>query len=191
VIFAHGSGSSRLSKRNRAVATMLGDAGLATLLFDLLAAHEGRRRELVFDVPLLAARLQGVTRWATAEPATRELPVGYFGASTGAAAALRAAADAPDVVRAVVSRGGRPDLAADALPRVRAATLLVVGSLDETVLGLNRQAAASLQCVHRLIVVDGADHLFTRAGALAEVALLAAGWFGEHLAAGELAAADR
>jgi putative phosphoribosyl transferase len=170
---------------------MLGDRGLATLLFDLLGTHEGRRRELTFDIPLLAARLEGVTHWAADQPATHELPIGYFGASTGAAAALRAAAEAPGIVRAVVSRGGRPDLAADSLPRVRAATLLVVGSLDETVLALNRHAAAWLECAHRLVVIDGADHLFSRTTDLAEVALLAADWFAEHLTSGgELAAAD-
>jgi putative phosphoribosyl transferase len=188
VIFAHGSGSSRLSSRNRAVASRLGEAGLATVLFDLLTEGEGRRREHVFDIPLLARRLEGVTRWAVDDRATRDLPIGYFGASTGAAAALHAAADAHDVVRAVVSRGGRPDLAAARLPQVRAATLLLVGSRDATVLDLNRDAAASLGCVHQLIVVDGADHLFTQPGAMEEVALLAAGWFGDHLSASELAA---
>ena len=137
----------------------------------------------VFDIPLLARRLEGVTRWAVGERATRGLPIGYFGASTGAAAALRAAAGAgPDVVQAVVSRGGRPDLAADSLPSVRAATLLIVGGLDATVLELNRDAARSLTCVHRLVVVDGADHLFTQPGALEEVGLLAAAWFAERLA---------
>jgi predicted phosphoribosyltransferase/dienelactone hydrolase len=183
VIFAHGGGSSRLSPRNHAVAATLADAGLATLLFDLLTETESDRREPLFDIPLLAARLEGVTRWARSHPSTRDLPIGYFGASTGAAAALRAAAAAPDAVGAVVSRGGRPDLATERLPFVRAATLLLVGSLDTTVLALNRRAAHSLDCVHQLIVVDGADHLFTQPGALEEVALLAAGWFGEHLSA--------
>jgi putative phosphoribosyl transferase len=182
VIFAHGSGSSRLSPRNRTVAARLAGAGLATVLFDLLTEHESGRRELLFDIPLLARRLEGVTRWAAAEPATRELPVGYFGASTGAAAALRAAASENGAaVRAVVSRGGRPDLAAGALPQVRAATLLIVGGDDTTVVGLNRDAAAVLVCPHRLVIVDGADHLFTRPGALEEVGLLAAAWFAEHL----------
>ena len=190
VIFAHGSGSSRLSPRNRAVAARLGDAGLASVLFDLLTEPEGAHRELLFDMALLARRLEAVTRWARADPAIRDLPIGYFGASTGAAAARRAAAATGDAVQAVVSRGGRPDLAGDRLPSVKAATLLVVGGRDTTVLELNRQAAASLRCVHRLVVVDGADHLFTQAGAMDEVALLAAGWFGEHLGAPRRDAAD-
>jgi putative phosphoribosyl transferase len=181
VIFAHGSGSSRLSPRNRAVASALNEAGFATLLFDLLTEDEERRRELVFDIPLLARRLELVTRWALEDPATRSLPIGYFGASTGAAAALRAAAAAHDVVRAVVSRGGRPDLAADRLPQVRAATLLVVGGRDPEVLELNRHAAAMLRCPHRLVVVEGATHLFAEPGTLEDVAQLAAEWFQEHL----------
>jgi predicted phosphoribosyltransferase/dienelactone hydrolase len=189
VIFAHGSGSSRLSPRNRAVAATLFDAGLATLLFDLLTESESARRELLFDIPLLADRLAEATRWALREPATRALPIGYFGASTGAAAALRAAAAAPDAVRAVVSRGGRPDLAGERLAAVRAPTLLIVGGLDATVLALNRHAADSLACPHRLVIVEGADHLFTQDGTLEEVALLAAGWFGEHLNAAAVAAA--
>ena len=177
VIFAHGSGSSRLSPRNREVAGTLNDEGLATLLFDLLTEDEGRRRELVFDIPLLARRLEEVTRWAIAEPDTRGLPVGYFGASTGAAAALRAAAAARDVVQAVVSRGGRPDLAADRLPYVTAATLLLVGGRDREVLELNRRAAAMLRCPHRLDVIEGAGHLFSESGSLERVARLAAEWF--------------
>jgi putative phosphoribosyl transferase len=181
VIFAHGSGSSRLSPRNRAVAAALNDAGFATLLFDLLTEDEARRRELVFDIPLLARRLELVTRWALEEPATSELPIGYFGASTGSAAVLRAAAAAGDVVGAVVSRGGRPDLAADRLEHVRAATLLVVGGNDPQVLELNRHAAAMLRCPHRVAVVEGAAHLFEEPGALEAVARLAADWFGEHL----------
>jgi predicted phosphoribosyltransferase/predicted alpha/beta-hydrolase family hydrolase len=189
VIFAHGSGSSRLSPRNRQVAATLSDAGLATLLFDLLTDEEGRRRESVFDIPLLARRLEGVTRWAIAEPDTRGVPVGYFGASTGAAAALRAAAAAGDVIQAVVSRGGRPDLAADRLPYVSAATLLVVGSRDPEVLGLNRRAAAMLRCPHRLVVVEGAAHLFSEPGTLETVARLAADWFLAHLSVTAPAAA--
>jgi putative phosphoribosyl transferase len=183
VIFAHGSGSSRLSPRNRAVAATLNEAGLATLLFDLLAAQEGRRRELVFDIPLPARRLEHVTRWALEDPATAELPVGYFGASTGAAAALRAAAAAGDVVGAVVSRGGRPDLAADRLPYVNAATLLLVGDRDPEVLALNRSAAEMLHCPHRLTVVKGASHLFEEPGTLETVARLAADWFNTYLTA--------
>lgn len=181
VIFAHGSGSSRLSPRNRAVASALNDAGFATLLFDLLTEREAQQRELVFDIPLLARRLELVTRWALDDPASRDLPVGYFGASTGGAAALRAAAAAGNVVEAVVSRGGRPDLAADRLPYVAAATLLVVGSHDPEVLELNRRAAAMLRCPHRLAVVPGAGHLFEEPGTLETVARLAAEWFAEHL----------
>jgi putative phosphoribosyl transferase len=181
VIFAHGSGSSRLSPRNREVAATLHDARLATLLFDLLTDEEGRHRDRVFDIPLLARRLEGVTRWAIAEPDTRGLPIGYFGASTGAAAAVRAAAAAGEVVQAVVSRGGRPDLAADRLPLVSAPTLLVVGSRDPEVLELNRRAAAMLRCEHRLTVIEGASHLFAEPGTLEEVARLAAEWFEAHL----------
>ena len=181
VIFAHGSGSSRLSPRNRAVAAALNDAGFATLLFDLLTAEEAARRELVFHIPLLARRLELVTRWALEQPETRALPIGYFGASTGAAAALRAAAAAGDVVSAVVSRGGRPDLAADRLAHVRAPALLVVGGRDPQVLDLNRRAAAMLRCPHRVVVVEGAGHLFEEPGTLETVARLAADWFEEHL----------
>jgi dienelactone hydrolase len=183
VIFAHGSGSTRRSPRNRAVASVLNGAGLGTLLFDLLSEQEGRRRELVFDVPLLAERLEGATRWVIARPDSRGLPVGYFGASTGAAAALRAAAALGGLIRAVVSRGGRPDLAADRLQHVNAATLLLVGSRDPEVLALNRQASAILRCPNQLTVIEGADHLFTQPGALATVARLAAEWFEHHLAA--------
>lgn len=181
VIFAHGSGSSRLSPRNRAVASTLNDAGFATLLFDLLTEREAQRRELVFDIPLLARRLELVTRSVQEDPTTSALPIGYFGASTGGGAALRAAAAAGDVVRAVVSRGGRPDLAADRLAYVAAPTLLVVGSNDPEVLGLNRRAAAMLRCPHRLAVVQGAGHLFEEPGTLETVARLAAEWFEEHL----------
>ena len=186
VIFAHGSGSSRLSPRNRAVAATLNDAGLATLLFDLLTGREGQRRELVFDIPLLARRLEQVTIWALDEPATRDLPIGYFGASTGAAAALHAAAAVGGVVRAVVSRGGRPDLAADRLPYVTAPTLLLVGSHDTEVLALNRRAAEMLRCRHRLTVVEGAGHLFEEPGTLETVAGLAAEWFNTHVASSPL-----
>jgi predicted phosphoribosyltransferase/dienelactone hydrolase len=181
VVFAHGSGSSRLSPRNRAVASALNRGGFATLLLDLLTPDEAARRELVFDIPLLARRLELVTRWAVEDPATSGLPIGYFGASTGAGAALRAAAAIGDVVRAVVSRGGRPDLAADRLPLVRAATLLIVGGRDTQVLDLNRRAAEMLRCPHRLVVVDGATHLFEEPGALEAVAELAASWFAERL----------
>jgi putative phosphoribosyl transferase len=182
VMFAHGSGSSRLSPRNRAVAAALGRYGFATLLFDLLGEQEEGRRALVFDIPLLAERLQVVTRWAAAQPSLAELPVGYFGASTGAGAALRAAAALGGWVRAVVSRGGRPDLAAEELPRVLAPTLLIVGSLDADVLELNRIAASHLRCEHRVEVVEGAGHLFEEPGTLETVARLAGEWFEEHLA---------
>jgi putative phosphoribosyl transferase len=182
VIFAHGSGSSRLSPRNRAVAAALGRYGFATLLFDLLAAHEEGRRELVFDIQLLAERLELVTRWAREQPAIGELAIGYFGASTGAGAALRAAAALGEGVRAVVSRGGRPDLAAEELPHVLAPTLLIVGSLDVEVLELNRTAASRLRCEHRVALVEGAGHLFEEPGTLEVVARLAGEWFGEHLA---------
>jgi putative phosphoribosyl transferase len=181
VIFAHGSGSSRHSPRNRAVAHRLQAAGLATLLIDLLAEHEEGRRDLVFDIPLLGARLEAVTRSVRDDPATRGLPIGYFGASTGAGAALRAAAAMSDDVRAVVSRGGRPDLAGDRLPMVRAATLLIVGSLDQEVLQLNLRAAERLVCPHRVEVVEGATHLFEEPGTLEAVAGLATGWFLDRL----------
>ena len=183
VIFAHGSGSSRLSPRNREVATTLNRSGFATLLFDLLAEDEARDRELVFDIALLARRLEEVTRWAIDEPATRGLPVGYFGASTGAAAALRAAAAVGELVQAVVSRSGLPDLAADRLPYVSAATLLLVGGNDPDVLKLNRRATAMLRCPHRLSIVDGAGHLFSEPGTLETAARLAATWFEHHLIA--------
>ena len=183
VIFAHGSGSSRLSPRNRAVAETLQTRGFATLVFDLLTEREEHRRELVFDIPLLARRLELVTRWAIAEPETSGLPIGYFGASTGAAAALRAAAAAGPVVRAVVSRGGRPDLAADRLSHVTAPTLLIVGSRDAEVLELNRRAATILRCPHQLAVVDGAGHLFSEPGTLESVGRLASDWFADNLTA--------
>ncbi|MGP3690037.1 phosphoribosyltransferase family protein [Streptomyces sp. IBSNAI002] len=178
VVFAHGSGSSRHSPRNRSVAAALRRAGLGTLLFDLLTPAEEARRANVFDIEALALRLADATRWLRRrEP----LPVGYFGASTGAAAALWAAADAGPEVGAVVSRGGRPDLAGDRLAGVRAPTLLVVGGLDPTVLDLNRQARARLRCENRLDVVPGATHLFEEPGTLEEVAGLARDWFTRHL----------
>lgn len=181
VLFAHGSGSSRMSPRNRAVAHALADAGLATLLFDLLDEQEALRRELVFDVPLLAGRLEVVTRWARSQPRLQSLPIGYFGASTGAAAALRAAAEVGDTVAAVVSRGGRPDLAGDSLAGVLAPTLLIVGARDSQVLELNRHAASHLHCPHDLVVVDGAGHLFEEPGTLERVGELAIDWFRRYL----------
>ena len=180
VVFAHGTGSGRHSPRNRAVAEVLHCAGMATLLVDLLTPAEETARGPVFDVELLAGRLGAVARWATAEPSCAGLPLGYFGASTGAAAALVAAAR-DDAVRAVVSRGGRPDLAGPALAEVRAPTLLVVGGHDEQVLELNREAQARLRCTNRLAVVPGASHLFEEPGTLRAAAELARDWFATHL----------
>lgn len=180
VLFAHGSGSSRLSPRNRSVAEVLQRAGLATLLFDLLSGDEEVMRANVFDVELLAERLIEVTEWIRTDPELAGLPVGYFGASTGAAAALQAAA-APDAdVAAVVSRGGRPDLAHD-LDRVEASTLLIAGGRDSLVLELNRTALATMSAEHQLQVVEGATHLFEEPGALETVAGLARDWFSTHL----------
>ncbi|MBI2896569.1 MAG: dienelactone hydrolase family protein [Deltaproteobacteria bacterium] len=185
VLFAHGSGSSRLSPRNRYVAGLLGDAGFATLLIDLLTeaeeetdAHTGRLR---FDVTLLANRLIRAADWLAREPDTASLPLGLFGASTGAAAALVAAARQPLRVRAVVSRGGRPDLAGPSLDKVRAATLLIVGGRDDVVLELNRHALDAIRSDKRIEVVQGATHLFPEPGALEEVARLATAWFQRHL----------
>ena len=182
VVFAHGSGSSRYSTRNRSVAEALQQAGLATLLFDLLTVDEADDRTKVFDVPLLASRLEAAAHRLDDEPEGR-LPLGYFGASTGAAAALVAAADEPERVGAVVSRGGRPDLAADRLEDVRAPTLLLVGSLDRVVIGLNEEALARLRCQKELRIVDGASHLFEEPGTLERVAVEARQWFAGHLAA--------
>jgi putative phosphoribosyl transferase len=179
VLFAHGSGSSRHSPRNRHVATILNQAGLATFLFDLLTPEEAADRGSVFDVALLAGRLRDATDWVRDWLA--DLPLGYFGASTGAAAAIHAAA-APDCpVQAIVSRGGRPDLAAGLLPQVRAPTLLIVGSRDAAVLNLNRHAQSRLTCESRLDIVSGATHLFEEPGALDQVARLASEWFTTHL----------
>ncbi|MFJ3765854.1 phosphoribosyltransferase family protein [Streptomyces sp. NPDC090082] len=184
VLFAHGSGSSRHSPRNRAVAAALNRAGLGTLLFDLLTETEATDRAHVFDTPLLAGRLAGATEWLGARPESTGLPLGYFGASTGAAAALWAAGDPASPVSAVVSRGGRPDLAAEHLAAVRAPTLLVVGGADALVLDLNRRALALLRCENRLAVVGGAGHLFEEPGALEEVADLATSWFAGHFRRG-------
>jgi dienelactone hydrolase len=185
VLFAHGSGSSRKSPRNQFVAGELASAGLATLLFDLLTpAEEERDRwtgELRFDVMLLARRLALATRFVGNQPQTQHMPVGYFGASTGAAAALIAAAALPGIVGAVVSRGGRPDLAFDALEHVEAPTLLIVGGEDRVVIELNRQAYARLRCEKRLEIVPGATHLFEEPGALEAVARLATAWFQHFL----------
>jgi putative phosphoribosyl transferase len=181
VIFAHGSGSSRHSPRNRYVASVLHRSGLGTLLFDLLTTSEEHQRSNVFDVDLLARRLVDVTRWLRTRPEVATLPVGYFGASTGAAAALWAAAETGDQVAAVVSRGGRPDLAMPRLPVVRAPTLLIVGGDDHVVLQLNREAAAALRCEHEVAVVPGATHLFEEPGTLETAARLARDWFVAHL----------
>lgn len=176
-VFAHGSGSSRLSPRNREVAERLNRDGIGTLLFDLLTPVEAEDRSKVFDVDLLAKRLLAVTKWIHTWPELRRLPLAFFGASTGAAAALTAAALLRDDAAAVVSRGGRPDLASDVLPHVSAPTLLIVGGDDTEVLDLNRQAESKLQCDKRLEVVPGAGHLFEEPGAMERVGDLAAAWF--------------
>ncbi|GAA3826025.1 dienelactone hydrolase family protein [Streptomyces chiangmaiensis] len=185
VLFAHGSGSSRLSVRNRAAAAELHKAGLGTLLLDLLSEREEREDAATarhrFDIPLLSRRLVAALEWLAQEPNTRDLPAGLFGASTGAAAALMAAAERPERVYAVVSRGGRPDLAGDAIERVAAPVLLIVGGSDEAVLGLNREAAERLSAPHEIHVVPGATHLFPEPGALEEVAEVAGRWFLAHL----------
>jgi putative phosphoribosyl transferase len=181
VLFAHGSGSSRRSPRNQFVASVLHDAGLATLLFDLLTPDEERDRSNVFDIPLLGSRLGAATDWVAEQPRVRRLPVGYFGASTGAAAALWAAAEPGSEAVAVVSRGGRPDLAGDRLGSVRAPTLLIVGGRDDVVLGLNREARARMRCATDLIVIPGATHLFEEPGTLAAAANAARDWFLGHL----------
>jgi pimeloyl-ACP methyl ester carboxylesterase len=182
VLFAHGSGSSRLSERNRWVAGVLQQHRQATLLFDLLSEDEAADRRKVFDIDLLGERVTQALDWVAEQPALAGLQVGLFGASTGAAAALQAAAQRPGRVGAVVSRGGRPDLASRWLSRVSAPTLLIVGGADHEVLELNRQALRLLQCNKRLEVVPGATHLFEEPGALGSVAELAASWFQTHLA---------
>jgi dienelactone hydrolase len=189
VVFAHGSGSGRFSPRNRSVAGVLVEAGLATLLMDLLTADEEaedmRTGHLRFDIPLLADRVASAVDWLSSQPTIAALPVGCFGASTGAAAALVTAAERPQRVRAVVSRGGRPDLAGDALRRVEAPTLLIIGSRDTVVIQLNRQAQALLRGESKLVIVPGASHLFEEPGALEQVAALARDWFLRYLAGGE------
>jgi pimeloyl-ACP methyl ester carboxylesterase len=186
VIFAHGSGSSRHSPRNRFVAEELQAAGFATLLMDLLTVPEesldALSGHLRFDIPLLAQRLTAATDWVTVQPGTRGLPAGYFGASTGGAAALVAAAQQPDRIAAVVSRGGRPDLAEEALGRVRSPTLLIVGGFDPVIEELNEAAMRSMTAPTRLEIVPGASHLFEEPGALEIVARLAREWFTQHLA---------
>ena len=185
VLFAHGSGSSRHSPRNRYVAQVLRQRQLATLLIDLLTQSEEaidrRTRHLRFDIGLLAPRLIDTTEWLNQHPATRNLKVGYFGASTGSAAALVAAAERPNAVSAIVSRGGRPDLAGSALSRVRAPTLLIVGGNDIPVIGMNREALAQLRTEKQLEIIPGATHLFEEPGALEKVAELASQWFNRYL----------
>lgn len=186
VLFAHGSGSGRHSPRNRYVAGVLRGAGLATLMIDLLTREEEeadlRTGHLRFDIGLLAERLSGATDWLMHNPGTQNSRIGYFGASTGAGAALVAAAERPrEVVGAVVSRGGRPDLAEDALPLVKAPTLLIVGGNDVPVIGMNKEALERLRVEKELKIVPGATHLFEEPGALEEVARLAADWFAHHL----------
>lgn len=181
VVFAHGSGSGRHSPRNQSVARALQQAGLATLLLDLLEKEEAEDREKVFDIELLARRLQGAASWLQRAPLTNGLRLGYFGASTGAGAALAAAAREPAEVAAVVSRGGRPDLAGKYLSAVQAPTLLLVGGHDDVVLELNEQALRLLRCPKELVVIPGASHLFEEPGTLEEVARLATDWFCRHL----------
>lgn len=181
VIFAHGSGSGRLSPRNNHVAAELRMQGQATLLLDLLTTEEEHNRRNVFDVELLANRLKSATKWARNNSDLRHLPIGYFGASTGAAAALIAAADDPDIA-AIVSRGGRPDMAGEALPMVRAPTLLLVGSRDGSVITLNQQAFMALSCPKKLVIIHGAGHLFAEPGTLDQVIAHASQWFATHFA---------
>jgi putative phosphoribosyl transferase len=185
VLFAHGSGSSRHSPRNQFVARTFNDAGLATLLFDLLTREEetidAQTREHRFDIHLLAERLVHATKWAKQQPQTCDFRIGYFGSSTGGAAALVAAVDVPRDVGAVVSRGGRPDLAAQALPKVQAPTLLIVGGNDDVVIELNEQARDKMRCEVKLEIVPGATHLFEEPGALEKVARLASDWFVKHI----------
>ena len=187
VLFAHGSGSSRHSPRNQFVAGTLNDAGLATLLFDLLTQEEEaidiQTRQHRFNIGLLAERLVHATKWAKQQEHTRDLRIGYFGSSTGGAAALVAAAEIPKDAGAVVSRGGRPDLAGDALPKVQAPTLLIVGGNDDVVIELNEMARDQMRCEVKLEIIPDATHLFEEPGALEQVAKLASDWFNAHLAA--------
>jgi putative phosphoribosyl transferase len=186
VVFVHGSGSSRYSPRNQLVAAILNKAGIATLLFDLLTVEEADSRANVFDIELLSDRLIQVTNWLRTQAEMSELSVGYFGASTGAAAALWVAAELDLNIAVVVSRGGRPDLAKSRLPVVRAPTLLIVGGDDDVVLDLNRQAGAQMTCVHEVAVVPGASHLFEELGTLQQAAELARDWFLKYFRAGSL-----
>ncbi len=184
VMFVHGSGSSRFSRRNRFVAGELNKCGLATLLFDLMTSREeeiDRVKRLKFDIGFLARRVAEATRWLSENPDTQRFRIGYFGASTGAAAALVAAAGLPKHVHAIVSRGGRPDLAGNALPTVMAPTLFIVGSNDVDVLSFNRKAASQMKCENHMRIIQGASHLFEEEGALERVSELAGNWFGWYL----------
>lgn len=181
VAFAHGSGSGRFSPRNQYVARVLREGGVGTLLMDLLEEWESDDRSKVFDIPLLAERLMDATNWLREDPETRDLAIGYFGASTGAAAALEAAAKSHLPISAIVSRGGRPDLAMEYLPRVKSPTLLIVGGDDRPVIGMNREAFERLTCEKEMVIVPGASHLFEAPGTLEEVARLAREWFENHL----------
>ncbi|CAI9086228.1 alpha/beta hydrolase [Candidatus Methylacidiphilum fumarolicum] len=184
VLFAHGSGSSRFSPRNQFVAKVLREKGSGTLLFDLLTSDEEAEDEFSgiyrFDIGLLAKRLVGAAHWLKIQKQTRNYPIGFFGSSTGGGAALVAAAELGDKIKAVVSRGGRPDLAGESLKKVKSPTLLIVGSLDEFVLRLNEQALEALQCKKELVIIPGASHLFEEPGALNKVAAVAADWFSAH-----------
>ncbi|MBI5468641.1 MAG: dienelactone hydrolase family protein [Deltaproteobacteria bacterium] len=183
VLFAHGSGSSRLSPRNNFVAEVLRRAGLATLLMDLLTREEDRVYERRFDIDLLSERLSGATRWLAKDKRTRDLRIGYFGASTGAAAALQSSVEKGSRIGAIVSRGGRPDLADAYLDKVASPTLLIVGGLDDVVIELNRKAYAKIKCAKEMVIVPGATHLFEEPGTLEEVSRLAAEWFRKYLTA--------
>jgi putative phosphoribosyl transferase len=186
VLFVHGSGSSRLSSRNQFIARKLNEAKFATLLFDLLTPSEEledvKTLKYRFDIEFLAARLVAATNWLTQQPIAHGLPIGYFGASTGGGAALVAAAQKPNVVKAVVSRGGRPDLAGNVLPAVKAPTLLIVGGNDHPVIEMNEKALQQLHVTKRLEIIPGATHLFEETGALQQVSTLAQAWFNEYLA---------
>ena len=181
VIFSHGSGSSRFSPRNKYVADVLNEQNIATLLIDLLTTKEDLNYASRFDINLLTQRLVGVSKWVADQPVFKNFQIGYFGASTGAASALRAAATLEERVKAVVSRGGRPDLAMQVLPFVKAPTLLLIGSLDDQVIELNQEAYDQLRCKKEMMIVEGASHLFEEPGKLQEVAVLAADWFKKYL----------
>jgi putative phosphoribosyl transferase len=181
VIFSHGSGSSRLSSRNNYVADVLNNKNIATLLTDLLSPDEDNNYQTRFNIPLLTTRLVQVTKWVQGDTQLKNLPTGYFGASTGAASALGAAAKLSNVIKAIVSRGGRPDLAMDALPLVKSSTLLIVGSLDTLVIDLNKMAYNHLKCEKRMEIIEGASHLFEEPGTLNKVARIAAVWFEQRL----------